>query len=472
MGAASVHSSFAALAVRWFGRRREHGSSIPLERPGARDQWPCRVRRAPRIPHLTLASTVGSSPMSIARDASWRTVLVHYHEIGLKGGNRPRFELKLCGNLEHALADLPLQSVRRLPGRIVVSFDPAASPAAVSERLAWVPGVESFSPARRFGLELDRVAEAAADAVASRMPATFGVKARRGYKSVPQSSQEIGALVGAAIVARTGLPVDLKKPELWVRIEVLPRELLLYVDRHRGAGGLPVGTAGKVVALVSGGIDSPVAAWRLMKRGARCVFLHFHSHPFTDAASQEKTVEVVERLARIQGASVLYSCAFAELQKELVARAPAPLRVILYRRFMVRVANFVARRERALALVTGESVGQVASQTLENMATVDAVAELPILRPLVGMNKNEIVAEAERLGTYEISIQPHGDCCSFLMPRKPATTSRPDELAALEKDWPVDEWVAATCARLERRVVQPPGGRAARGPSRAADAMI
>lgn len=410
--------------------------------------------------------------MSIARDAWWRTVLVHYHEIGLKGGNRPRFELKLCGNLEHALAGLPLKSVRRLPGRIVVTFEPAADPAEVTERLSWVPGLESFSPARRFGLELDRVAEAAAEAVVSRMPASFGVKARRGYKSVPQSSQEIGALVGAAIVARTGLPVDLKKPELWVRVEVLPREVLLYLDRHRGAGGLPVGTAGKVVALVSGGIDSPVAAWRLMKRGARCVFLHFHSHPFTDAASQEKTLEVVERLARIQGISVLYSCPFAELQKELVARAPAPLRVILYRRFMVRVANVVARRERALALVTGESVGQVASQTLQNMATVDAVAELPVLRPLVGMNKNEIVAEAERLGTYEISIQPHGDCCSFLMPRKPATTSRPDELAALEKEWPVDEWVAATCARLERRLVQPPGAVAPREAMLAVDAIV
>lgn len=404
-------------------------------------------------------------------DSGWETVLVHYHEIGLKGGNRPRFELKLCANLERALADLPVRAVTRLPGRILVSFAPAVEPARVRERLEWVPGVESFAPALRFPLALERVAEAAAEVVAARQPASFGVKARRGYKSVPESSQEIGALVGAAVVARTQLPVDLKKPALWVRIEVLPRELLLYFDRFRGAGGLPVGTAGNVVALVSGGIDSPVAAWRLMKRGARCVFLHFHSHPFTDAASQEKALEMVERLARIQGKSVFYLCPFADIQKEIVARAPAPLRVILYRRFMIRIANRVARRERALALVTGESVGQVASQTLENLATVDAVAELPVLRPLVGMNKNEIVEEAERLGTFEISIQPHGDCCSFLLPRKPATTSRPAELAEVEAAWPVEEWVAATCERLERRVVEWEAGARRGEPAEASDAI-
>ncbi|MFN7950987.1 MAG: tRNA uracil 4-sulfurtransferase ThiI [bacterium] len=369
--------------------------------------------------------------MPLSFDSGWQTVLVHYHEIGLKGGNRPRFELKLCANLERVLGDLPLRAVIRLPGRILVSFTSPVEAARVRERLEWVPGVESFAPAMRFPLELERVAESAAEVVAARRPASFGVKARRGYKSVPESSQEIGALVGAAIVARTGIAVDLKKPAQWVRVEVLPRDLLLSFDRFRGAGGLPVGTAGTVVALVSGGIDSPVAAWRLMKRGARCVFLHFHSHPFTDAASQEKTLEVVERLARIQGKSVFYLCPFADLQKELVARAPAPLRVILYRRFMVRVANVVARRERALALVTGESVGQVASQTLENLATVDAVAELPMLRPLVGMNKNEIVEEAERLGTFEISIQPHGDCCSFLLRANP----RPPPAAPSSRRW-------------------------------------
>src|SRR6185503_5919846 len=210
--------------------------------------------------------------------------------------------------------------------------------------------------------------------------------------------------------------------------EVLPDEAFIALDRRPGPGGLPVGGSGTVAALLSGGIDSPVAAWRMMKRGCRVLFVHFHSVPYLPATSQAKARALVERLTEWQYASRLHLVPFGEIQREVVLGVPPPLRVVVYRRLMLRIAEALARRTGALALVTGESLGQVASQTLHNLARVDEVADLPVLRPLIGMDKLEITAQAEAIGTFEVSIEPDADCCTLFVPKHPNTRIRAEEV--------------------------------------------
>jgi thiamine biosynthesis protein ThiI len=216
-------------------------------------------------------------------------------------------------------------------------------------------------------------------------------------------------------------------------VEVLPAETFIYVDRTPGPGGLPVGGSGTVLALLSGGIDSPVAAWRMIKRGCRVVFVHFHSVPYLPDVSQHKARALVERLTEWQYRSRLFVVPFGEIQREIVLSVPGPARVVVYRRMMIRIAEALARQVGAQALVTGESLGQVASQTLENIARIDEAAGLPVFRPLIGTDKLEITAEAQRLRTFEISIEPDADCCTLFTPKHPATRLAADAVIAVER---------------------------------------
>jgi thiamine biosynthesis protein ThiI len=245
--------------------------------------------------------------------------------------------------------------------------------------------------------------------------------------------------------------VDLSHPDLVVRIEVLASDAFFLFDKHRGAGGLPVGTGGKVLCLISGGIDSPVAAWRLIRRGCRAHFVHFHSHPILSATSQEKVRRIVEVLTRRQLRSRLCLVAFGGVQQRVVVGVPPPLRVIIYRRLMVRIAERLARRFGAHALATGDSIGQVASQTIDNLTVVDAASTMPILRPLVGFDKDEITAEAQRIGTYDISVIPDDDCCTLFTPRYPATRASRSAVEAAEAALDVERLVveAAEAAVVE-----------------------
>jgi thiamine biosynthesis protein ThiI len=291
--------------------------------------------------------------------------------------------------------------------------------------------------------------------VAGRAFASFGVRARRVDKSLPFRSRDVAREIGARVQARTGARVDLDAPELWIELHVLHGEALLLHERWPGPGGLPVGSAGHALALVSGGIDSPVAAWLLAKRGCRMSFAHFHSAPYTSEASQRKVRDAVAFLADWIGPSRLWLVPFAELQQTLVREAPAEPRIVLYRRFMLRIAEALAERDGALALVTGESVGQVSSQTLANLDTINRAATLPVLRPLVGSDKSEIVSLAQAIGTYAISIEPDEDCCSFLMPRQPATWTRPEAIEAIERGLDVKGLVEATLSRVELARIEP-----------------
>jgi thiamine biosynthesis protein ThiI len=368
-------------------------------------------------------------------------VIVHYQEIALKGKNRPWFMGRLVRNLREAVADLDVTSVRALMGRIELVLGPDAAREEVSERIRRTFGVANFSHASRTPLDLDVLATAILHDLEGRDCSTFRVSARRADKRFPLTSPQIEREVGGRIRQARGWKVDLENPELVIHAELLTNEAFYFFDKQRGPGGLPTGTAGRVLCLLSGGIDSPVAAWRMMKRGCSVTFVHFHSYPILSRASQDKARELVTLLTTWQQRSRLYLVAFGEIQQQVVLAVPAPMRVIVYRRLMLRIAERIAQARRAQALVTGDVVGQVASQTLENLAVVGSVATLPLFRPLIGMDKEEITAHAIDIGTYPISIIPDQDCCTLFTPRNPQTRARLDAIEAAEMALPIDEMV-------------------------------
>ena len=363
-------------------------------------------------------------------------IVVHYHEIALKRGNRSSFVTQLVDNIEGILRGTGIRRVRAAPGRLVVHLKPNADWPEISRRLHWVFGVANYALALRSRRNIDDITATALDAIDGKRCASFAIRTRRADKTFPLQSPEISAIVGQAVKDRLQARVDLDNPEMAVTIEVLPREAFVSIERRPGPGGLPVGSSGRAVCLLSGGIDSPVAAYRMMGRGCELDFVHFHGAPYQDRSSRDKVVELARLLTRHQLRSQLHLVAFGEVQRQIVTAVQRPFRVVLYRRMMVRIAEAIAARVEAKALVTGESLGQVASQTLSNMTVVEHAATLPMLRPLVGMDKIEIRAQAERIGTYEISIQPDQDCCQLFVPRHPSTRMSIEE--ALNAEVPLD----------------------------------
>ena len=360
-------------------------------------------------------------------------VIVHYHEISLKRGNRPLFLRKLQENLARAVSDLGPVRVVQLPGRIVLDLEGNPDPEAVRARLDRVCGIANTALTLRTGSSLDSI-KAAVDRVIEPLTITsFRITARRAFKTFPLTSTDLNRELGAHVRARRPeARVDLHHAALNIHVEVMPHEAFIYPDRRPGPGGLPVGSGGTVAALISGGIDSPVASWRMIKRGCRVLFVHFHSVPYLPDASIRKVRELVGRLTQWQYVSRLYLVPFGEIQREVVLTVPPPARVIVYRRLMVRIAEALARRHGAAALTTGESLGQVASQTLWNIARIDEAAGLPILRPLIGMDKIEITEQARNLDTLEISNEPDADCCTLFVPAHPATRLSQEEAADME----------------------------------------
>ncbi len=381
------------------------------------------------------------------------SIVVHYQEIALKGKNRPWFLGRLVRNLRRAVSDLPGVTVRPTMGRIELLIgapkgvpastvtDQQATVDAVLGRIRRTFGIANFAVARRTGLDLDEMAAAILRDLVGRDCQSFRVSARRADKRFPLTSPQIEREVGGRIKEARGWHVNLGKPELEIHLDVLSNDAFYYFDKERGPGGLPTGTAGRVTCLLSGGIDSPVAAYRMMKRGCTVTFVHFHSYPILSRASQEKARELARLLTTFQQRSRLYMVAFGEIQQQVVLSVPAPMRVVVYRRLMLRIAERIARRRESQALVTGDVVGQVASQTLENLAVVGSVATLPLFRPLIGMDKDEIVAQAEALGTYPISIIPDQDCCTLFTPRNPLTRARLADIEAAEEALPIEELV-------------------------------
>ena len=369
------------------------------------------------------------------------SVLIRYHEIALKKGNRRYFVELLRRNLLAAVKDLGIKEIRNLPARLLMTFKSDYDPETVIARIKPVFGVANFSLVERAEKDVEALRRRILQALEGKVFSSFRIETQRGDKEFPLISPEINRRLGGAVKEFSGARVDLGNPEFTVGVEILPRDAFFGFDKIAGAGGLPVGVSGRAVALISGGIDSPVAAYRMMQRGCRLIFVHFHSAPYLDKSSQEKARQLVSELTRRQFHSRLYLIPFGEIQRQIVAAVARPLRVVLYRRMMLRIAEQVARREKAKALVTGESLAQVASQTLDNMAVIEQAAWLPILRPLVGMDKQEIIDQARRIGTYDISSIPDQDCCQLFVPKHPATKAQPRDIEEDESRIDIEELV-------------------------------
>ncbi|MBI4471582.1 MAG: tRNA 4-thiouridine(8) synthase ThiI [Acidobacteria bacterium] len=368
-----------------------------------------------------------------------RFIVIHYNELGLKKGNRDYFENRLCANINAVLADCGAEKARRIVGRLLVALRPDAAINEIKRRLAGVFGIAYFAEAWASERSVEALEKNAWALIEERKFDSFRIDTRRADKSFPQTSVEINQLVGAYVKERSGSRVDLEHADLTCWIEIVEKQALLYVERLPGPGGLPAGTSGKVVVLLSGGIDSPVAAWKMIKRGCTAVFVHFHSFPYTNKESQEKAKQIAALLSSYQQQAKIYLVPFAEVQRHIMVDTPLETRVILYRRYMLRLAAQIARKEKARVLVTGDSVGQVASQTIENIDVISRAVEVPILRPLIGDDKLEIIEIARRIGTYDISIQPDQDCCSLFVPKHPETKANLAEIEKSEARLAVDE---------------------------------
>jgi thiamine biosynthesis protein ThiI len=310
-------------------------------------------------------------------------------------------------------------------------------------------GLQNFSISYPAPLDIEGITREAISRARGIEAKTFRVSTTRDNKRFALNSMEIDKHVGAVIADEFGFKVDLENPELTISIEILPDDAYVSAGKIPGAGGLPVGITGRGLTLLSGGIDSPVAAHRMMKRGLHVDFVHFHGHPLVTTASRDKALELATHLTRFEGRATLMLVPFGILQREIVAKSLRPLRVVMYRRFMMRIAAELAGKVGAVVLVSGESLGQVASQTLENMMVIQTATPMPILRPLVGMDKNEIIVEARKLGTFETSILPDEDCCTLFTPPHPETHARMREVEESESRLEVDRMVNDAVAQTE-----------------------
>jgi len=362
-----------------------------------------------------------------------RTILIHYHEINLKGNNRGWFEAHLQQHIVSLLKGLAYASVQRFGGRLLIELNSESPLEEITNRLKMVFGVANLAAAWEVTAEMEPIQSGLRELIPITSFRSFRIDARRGTKDFPLNSQQLNQRLGAFVQELTGADVRMENPDAVFFVEIVGPRAFLYMSKIPGSGGLPSGTGGKVLCLISGGIDSPVAAYRMMRRGCRVFYIHFHSFPRTNVESQEKVRHILRILARYQLNSQLCLVPFADLQHEIVAYAPPPLRVILYRRFMVRIAEALADKEKTLALVTGDSLGQVASQTLENLRTVSAATTLPIFRPLIGDDKEEIMRTARGIGTYDVSILADQDCCSLFVPKHPETMCTPVQAESAER---------------------------------------
>lgn len=367
-----------------------------------------------------------------------RCAVVHYHELALKGRNREFFEQRLVRNIRLALKGLRPALVDNRYSRIRVVCSDETPVHAVRERLRRVFGIANFSLAGVVPLDLaapslDELQAAVIEELRDKSFGTFRITAKRADKRLPFTSMDVERTLGRAVCDTLGKKVSLRDPDLTVYIELLTKEAYYSAEKIPGPGGMPVGVSGRVTCLISGGIDSPVAAYRMMKRGCKALFVHFSGRPLVSRASEDKVRELVQTLTAYQYFSRLYVVPFGEIQRDIVLGSPAPFRVVLYRRMMLRIAEDLARKEQCWGLVTGDSLGQVASQTPENLSVVQEAAALPLLRPLIGMDKIEITDEARRIGTYDISIEPDQDCCKLFTPPHPSTKTRIDDLRKIER---------------------------------------
>jgi tRNA uracil 4-sulfurtransferase len=368
-------------------------------------------------------------------------VLLKLGEIVLKGGNRRQFERLLHANIRKAMDDAGLAvrvwqrygviMLRAAEGSVASAAEAEAAVDKIAERARDLMGVARVCRAIRVAREPGAAIETAVALMAGKT-GSFAVRARRRDKRFPLTSAELATRIGARVQQEYGYPVNLSSPDTTVFVEVDQHEVFVYTDGRPGQGGLPVGMSGRALVLMSGGIDSPVAAYRMMRRGLRCDFLHFSGMPLTGPESVYKAYGLMHQLDRFQSGSRLFVVAFGKTQQRLAASGASRLQIMAQRRLMLKTAEVLAGRLGAAALVTGDSLGQVSSQTLANLTALDDAVGLPILRPLIGRDKVEIMAEARRIRTLALSELPDQDCCTLLTPRHVETQARIDDLRRIE----------------------------------------
>lgn len=349
-------------------------------------------------------------------------VLVRFGEIVIKGRNRNRFETMLLTRIKSALKEMPALEYIRSYARVYIQLN-GESYEEVSDRLKDIFGVLSFSPVIRSALELEAIREHSLALIRGlgAAPSTFKVSVHRGWKQFPHNSLEMNHLVGAHVLRNTpDLKVDVRSPDVELKVDIQADYAYIYCEVVKAAGGFPLGMNGKAMLLLSGGIDSPVAGWMAMRKGLKIEAVHFHSYPFTSEQAKEKVITLAKRLAYYGGRIKLHLVPFTEIQTKLVQSGHDNLIITLMRRSMLRIAERLAEQHGALAIVTGDSLGQVASQTLGSMNVIGRAASLPLLRPLVMVDKQDIIDYAERIGTYSTSILPYEDCCTLFVPKSPA----------------------------------------------------
>jgi thiamine biosynthesis protein ThiI len=376
-----------------------------------------------------------------------RVLILHYHEIWLKGGNKNYFLSRLIAAVKRALADLPVAGPQFTSERLLLKPRSEDAVPQILERLRRIFGLAYVAVAREVTSNPQALGAAACELMAEKNPRTFAVRAKIADSEFPLNSMELERELGRQILEQlrargSNVKVKLNAPEVTCWVEVIPGQALLYADRVEGAGGLPAVTSGRLVALLSGGFDSGVAAYKMMRRGAHVSFVHFFGPPSASRGSSRPVAEeIVRTLTPYQFTSRLYLVPFDAVQRQIVTATYESYRVLLYRRMMARIAREIARAERALGLVTGDSVSQVASQTLHNLAALDRGMDVPIYRPLAGDDKTEILKLARAIGTYKISCEPFEDCCPRFMPRSPAIFTRPEQLEEAESGLDIESLV-------------------------------
>lgn len=383
-------------------------------------------------------------------------IVLHYDEIALKKANRAFFEQKLVSNIKQLLKGNHIVGVKRQFGRIVISLGEDSVLNDVITILQNIPGINNISPAYVLEKHLDDM-KAAVNIFDEQLKnaQTFAIDVRRPDRDFPINSMECERQLGGAVLEKfPDLKVQLKNPEVTIHYEIAPEGIYVYADKLSGQGGLPVGSSGKMMCLLSGGIDSPVAAYKMMVRGAQVFYVHFQNFTQDSKSVENKIEQLVQTLTKFQGKSKLFIVPFEQIQKTIIAHVPAKFRMIVYRRFMIQIAQILATKYKCRALITGDSVGQVASQTLENLTTVHAVADRFIASPLIGMNKRQIMDTAIEIGTYETSILPYDDCCSMFLPKHPATKSNEYEIEEFEKDIDVKQVMYDAIKEVKTLVIE------------------
>ncbi|HII30318.1 tRNA 4-thiouridine(8) synthase ThiI [Candidatus Woesearchaeota archaeon CG08_land_8_20_14_0_20_47_9] len=379
-------------------------------------------------------------------------IVVHYAEIALKGSNRGWFENLLVKNIRLKLGSL-IESCSREYGQIVIQIKPGADIAKIRDVLSRIPGVAYFSIACRCSLDIDTIRKEVLSFLRDKEFKTFKVNARRHNKNTRLTSRELNNILGSAIEEEYHWKVKMNQPDLTIKVEISDKHAYISCGDIAGTGGLPTNPAQKVVALISGGFDSPVAAYLMMKRGCTVTLAHFQNKNQATEAVENKILELAKQLARYQTKTRLYITPFENVQKEIIIKVKPDLRQLIYRRFMIRIASKIADKLKAKFLVVGDSLSQVASQTYENIAATYPGSEKHILSPLIGLDKEEIIRIAKRIGTYEISAQPYPDCCSYLISKHPELRASPEMLEKAESAFDITALVRDAVKRA--RVISP-----------------